>query len=265
VVLGTAAAVQTHGTCAKEERKAASMHITTANVADGPDDCCEDECAWTPPAPCECCGCALSACLCCDSPMEICNSTEYQGEPTYACVVDMTTEKLGSCKQECDNGDWTAALGVVGAFYAQRAPDCHGDQCAMASFASGHDCCNSNVTCKGDCNVAITWTDFTTMFKKGIPSHDFQTVDQPLAATDLSQPIEKRQPVIAVIEPSREQARLGAGLRTIVIAGYHGYLWEGGQIAFEFLVIDSAADAPAWIGYDDLVSYQGGNWAYTAY
>jgi len=273
VVVVSVGAVNIHGTCKKEQRAAGGQVsrrpvVSHSLMSHQPNDCCEDECAWTPPAPCECCGCALQACLCCDSPAETCNETEYQGEPTFACVVDITTESFGACKQECSNGDWTAAIGSVGAFYAKRAVDCHLDQCQVASLVSGHDCCDSNVTCRADCNLAITWDDMATILKKRIPQHSFQSDEGSLSAQDLSTNLEKRSPVIAVMAPSSHQVGrpfMAADIHTVVVLGYHGYLWEAGQIAFEFLVADSASDAPEWIAYDDLVSYKGATWAYSAY
>jgi hypothetical protein len=177
----------------------------------------------------------------------------------------MTTEGFGACKQECANGDWTAAIGSIAAFYAKSTVDCHNAQCQTASIASGHDCCSKNVTCVGDCNLAIAWSDLPGMLKKAITQHDFTTVSNPLGDTELAAPIEKRNPVIAVMQAPSTMPGQAASTHIVVVLGYHGILWEGGQIAFEFLVADSLTGTPAWIGYDDLVNYQGAKWAYTAY
>jgi len=255
-------------------------------VAAPGEDCCDTECGWSPPPPCECCGCALDACLCCDGPSqrgrdrlhpngnpgETCAPDQYQGTDTFSCTVDLIAEGFKSCKEDCNEWCWAVAIASASGFYENKTVSCSADQCAIAARKAKYDCCSTTnrTLCDGDCNTAATWPQVGTVLEQRNPGAKFRSFDRALTETELQAQLEARQPVLvgitwstATVLPTAFGAESG---HVILILGYKGFLWEDGQIAMLYEVSDPDTGNLDWVEYDAITNYQSkGTWTNSIY
>jgi len=103
----------------------------------------------------------------------------------------------------------------------------------------------------------ITWDNVKAQLQAVIPGKQW-TEGQAIAPDQLGNSIEARKPVLVGITYNNDFVVLN-------VVGYQAYLWNNGQIYWEFLVSDPDYKAIQTLNLDQLTSYGGGSWSNTIY
>jgi hypothetical protein len=180
---------------------------------------------------------------------------------TTGCNVDLTTQGLPLCFQDCEMWCWATVIAEFQTYYAHGLQSsknyCHDSECAVVSDVVGKDCCAASSgphgqACGGpstQCGAGLEIKAIRQEMSKRIPGRNFILKNGPPSEDELQQALLRGDPILRNV-PGHVDAIVGCR--------------QGSNGIAEYKVVDSLGGGGGdpdkafwWASYNDHV-YNGG-------